>query len=124
MTEEKFCVPPHCLCAVDHLEVICAIRTSLKEIRWLSSCGWDYRINQKLTLWPSQWLFIHIYLFIHSTSFIFNVFWPLTMNQLTQFSDHFLLQSLLTGNVLLNVLANVILSTSSQLYTHWYYTLC
>lgn len=28
-------------------------------------------MNQKLTLWSSQWLIIHIYLFIYSTSFIF-----------------------------------------------------
>lgn len=32
MTEEKFCVPPHCLYAVDYLEVNFAIWTSLKEI--------------------------------------------------------------------------------------------
>lgn len=103
---------------------LCNLNLPKKLVRWFSSHGWDYRINQKLTLWPSQWLIIHIYLFIHSTSFIFIASWPLTMNQLTQFSDHFLLLILLTGNKFLNVLSNVILSTSSQIYTHWYYTLC
>lgn len=117
--EENFCVPLHCLCAVDYLKILFAIWIFLKEIRWLSSHRWDCRINQKLTLWSSQWLTLHIYLFIYSTPFIFIAFWPVTMSQLTQFTVCLLLWILLTGNMLLNV----ILSTSSQLYTHWYYTL-
>lgn len=71
MTEEKFCVPLYCLWAVDYLKILFAIRIFLTEIRWFSSHRWDCRINQKLTLWTSQWLIIHIYLFIYTTSLIF-----------------------------------------------------
>lgn len=67
----------------------------------------------------SGWLYIFICLFTAHLLF-FIAFWPVAMNQLTQFTVCLLLWILLTGNMLLNV----ILSTSSQLYTHWYYTLC
>lgn len=90
MSEKKFCVPLHCLCAVDYLKILFAIRIFLKEIRWLSSHRWDCRINQNLTLWSSQWLIIHIYLFIYSTSFIFIAFWPVTIDtiySLSSFTD-------------------------------------
>lgn len=71
---------------------------------------------------PGSWLYTFTCLFTAHLLF-FITSWPSTMNQFKQFSDHFISLILLTGNMLLNVLANVFLSTSSQLYTHYHYAL-